>query len=107
MGHLTPWLAEQQSSLQAAAHADPIQRPSMAKIHVPARRPEDWRPLLANPIRHWRVGHSAYELAYSWQCAAGLPSAVHRVLDASSFTAWRGLELLIAIPERRVALPGG
>jgi hypothetical protein len=79
----------------------------MASVYIPTRRPEDWRRLLASPERHWRVGRSAYELAHSWQDANGLPSAVSLALERCPYEALGQLELLLAIPERRVPLPGG
>ena len=44
-------------------------------------RPEDVIPYLAKQERHWRKGYSAYELAYSWIGAEGIPGLVGFVLD--------------------------
>jgi len=79
----------------------------MAKVYVPCRRPESWRPLLTSPQIHWRIGRSAYELAHSWQGATGFPASIVRVMDESPFNELHDLELLLALPERAVALPGG
>jgi hypothetical protein len=46
-------------------------------------------------------------LAVAWQDANDLPAAVRRVLDESSDDALHDLELLLAIPEHKVPLPGG
>ena len=45
----------------------------MNKIFIPANKPEDWKPLLAEPDKHWKTGYSAKALAYSWQEANGFP----------------------------------
>lgn len=75
----------------------------MSRIYVPATSAEQWAQFLAEPVKHWRQGYSARTLAYSWQEAAGFPAEVGAVLS-SSFPA---VELLLAIPEHRVPLPGG
>lgn len=75
----------------------------MSHIRIPARRAEDWRRLLADPGRHWRVGYSAYELAHAWQAAEAFPAAVGAALTRSRFGE---LDLLLALPEHKVAVPG-
>jgi hypothetical protein len=47
-------------------------------ILVPTRGTDEWRQLLADPDRHWKVGASAQTLAESWErplkpAATGLP----------------------------------
>ena len=84
-------------------HRPPI--PDRARILLPARRAADWRTLLADPALHWKKGRSAMALAEAWQ-SGEFPVAVRRVLDESS-PALRDLELLLAIPEHKVPLPGG
>lgn len=75
----------------------------MTRIYVPASSAEQWAQFLADPVKHWRLGYSARTLAYSWQEAAGFPAEVASVL-ASQFAA---VELLLALPEHKVPLPGG
>lgn len=75
----------------------------MTRIYVPASSAEQWAQFLADPVKHWRQGYSARALAYSWQEAAGFPAEVASVL-ASQFAA---VELLLALPEHKVPLPGG
>jgi hypothetical protein len=58
---------------------------------------------LAEPVKQWRQGYSARTLAYSWQEANGFPVEVESVL-ASIFPS---AELLLALPEHKVPLPGG
>lgn len=54
-------------------------------------------------MKHWRRGYSARTLAYSWHEANGFPAEVQAVL-AAQFT---DIELLLALPEHKVPLPGG
>jgi hypothetical protein len=75
----------------------------LANIYIPASSAEQWAQFLAEPVKHWRQGHSARTLAYSWQEASGFPPEVGSVL-ASQFPA---PELLLALPEHKVPLPGG
>lgn len=72
----------------------------MAKILVPSRGPDDWQQFLADPERQWKRGYSAMAAALSWEEADGLPPEIEGVLGQSS-------ELLFAVPEHKVALPGG
>jgi len=72
---------------------------------VPAEAPEDWKPLLAEPEKHWRKGFSAHSLAYAWQGANGFPDSVQKVLQASGIRALHDLELLLGLPEHQVLLP--
>jgi hypothetical protein len=75
----------------------------LSKIYIPTSNAEQWTQFLADPVKHWRKGYSARTLAYSWQEADSFPSEVQTVL-ASQFPA---IELLLAIPEHQVPLPGG
>ena len=75
----------------------------MGKIYIPTSSAEQWARFLAEPVKHWRQGYSARTLAYSWQEAIGFPTEVGAVL-ASQFPA---AELLLALPEHKVPLPGG
>lgn len=75
----------------------------MSRIYIRASSPEQWAQLLAEPVKHWRQGFSARTLAYSWQEAGGFPAEVGAVLGARFPSA----ELLLALPEHKVSLPGG
>lgn len=75
----------------------------MSRVYIPATSAEQWSQFLAEPVKHWRQGYSARTLAYSWQEAADFPAEVGAVLS-STFPA---TELLLAIPEHQVPLPGG
>jgi hypothetical protein len=75
----------------------------LSKIYIPTSSAEQWAQFLAEPVKHWRRGFSARTLAYSWQEAAGFPSEVGKVL----LPTFPGIELLLALPEHKVPLPGG
>lgn len=62
--------------------------------------PEDWRDFLADRERHWKPGRSAMEAAHSWEAQKGLPPEIAALFP-------KGTELLLAIPEYKVVLPGG
>ena len=74
----------------------------MKPILVPTAGVQNWQQLLADPVKHWQTGYSAKALAYAWEEANGLPTEV-----AQLFQPFGEVELLIAIPEYKVPLPGG
>jgi hypothetical protein len=75
----------------------------LSKIYLPTSSAEQWAEFLAEPVKQWRQGYSARTLAYAWQEAHGFPAEVGSVL-ASVFPS---AELLLALPEHKVPLPGG
>lgn len=80
----------------------------MTKIYVPSRSPEDWRELLADPVKHWRTGYSAKALAYSWmEDPNDFPRSVKSVFTSSQIEIFRTIEMLLAFPEYETPLPGG
>jgi len=76
-------------------------------IYVPARSVDDWRLLLADPEKHWRTGYSARTLAHCWQEAQGFPPCVRKAFQNSGISLLQTAEMLVAIPEHQVNLPGG
>ena len=76
----------------------------MDRFFVPARAPGDWTKSRTDTARE--DSPPADSLARVWQGAAGLPSAVQRVLDASGEDALHGLEVLAAFPEYELPLLG-
>ncbi|MER8438340.1 hypothetical protein NKH36_00055 [Mesorhizobium sp. M1312] len=74
----------------------------MTKIYFPSQGADDWRRLLADPVKHWRSGYSAMCLAECWENAGGLPPEIARLLTAIGSAP----ELLVALPEHKVPLPG-
>lgn len=79
----------------------------MNNIYIPTTKPEDWQSLLADPEKHWRKGYSARALAYCWQEADGFPACVNRAFEKSDIDLFHKIEILLAIPEHKVSLPGG
>ncbi len=79
----------------------------MSNFYIPAKRPSDWKPLLAKPRKHWKTGYSAKSLAYCWQQAGDFPSSVITAFKNSGITLFQNIELLLAFPEWKVPLPGG
>jgi len=76
----------------------------MSKIYLPSQNPNEWAQLLAEPDKQWKQGYSARALAHSWQEADDFPPEVKTVLLA--VPEFSNLELLLALPEHRVPLPG-
>ncbi|XUU60276.1 DUF6946 family protein [Erythrobacter sp. HA6-11] len=75
----------------------------MSKILVPSNGPDDWKRFLAQPDLHWATGYSARTMAHSWEAAINIPPEVEKVMTEGFGAA----ELLMAVPERKTALPGG
>ena len=75
----------------------------MGRVYVPATGVDDWKRLLADSEKQWRSGYSARTLACSWQDADGFPAEVQQ----SMAELYGGIEVLLVLPEHRVALPGG
>jgi len=79
----------------------------MSKILIPSNGPEDWRRLLAKPDLHWKIGRSARAMANAWEEAGDLPNEIaHLFKDHPDFLDEQP-ELLVAMPEWKVPLPGG
>ena len=80
----------------------------MKPIFIPTSSGADWQRLLAKPKLHWKSGRSAMAAAACWEAnAPQLPPEIIDVLAASEDESLTGLELLAAIPEWKVDLPGG
>lgn len=79
----------------------------MSRIYVPTTGVESWQALLADPVKHWKTGYSAKSLAYSWEEAEGLPAEIKELFASSPEHGLEDMELLLAIPEHKVPLPGG
>jgi hypothetical protein len=77
----------------------------MARVYLPTAGAHDWQGLLARPHTHWKHGASAMALADAWEHADPWPPAVAAALGTDPDLA--GLELLLALPEHTVSLPGG
>ena len=80
----------------------------MKRIFVPTVSGSDWQRLLGKPGLHWKSGRSAMSTAACWEeNDPHLPREILEVLEASGDKALASLELLVAIPEWEVDLPGG
>jgi hypothetical protein len=79
----------------------------LSKIFLPSAGPSDWQQLLADPDKQWKTGYSARSIAHCWESAEGLPHEVAHLFILSSDFEYRQPELLLAIPEYKVPLPGG
>ncbi|NOQ51312.1 MAG: hypothetical protein GQ578_03690 [Desulfuromonadaceae bacterium] len=79
----------------------------MSRIYVPTTGVENWQALLADPVKHWKTGYSAKSLAYSWEEAQGFPAEIKELFASAPEQGLKDIELLLAIPEHKVPLPGG
>jgi hypothetical protein len=80
----------------------------MKRIFVPTVSGSDWQRLLGKPELHWKSGRSAMSTAACWEeNEPHLPREISGVLEASGDESLASLELLVAIPEWEVDLPGG
>lgn len=75
------------------------------KIFVPTINEESWKCLLADPDKHWKDGYSAKQAAQSWEKCGNIPQEIVTALNKSDY--FKDPELIIAIPEYKVPLPGG
>ncbi len=75
-------------------------------IRVPSRCPEDWKPHLAQPDKHWKPGYSAWAVAHAWEEAQGFPPEVLQ-LFARYGDPFVDLTPLMIIAEHSVPLPFG
>ena len=80
----------------------------MKRIFTPTISGSDWQRLLGKPELHWKSGRSAMSAAACWEeNEPHLPREILAAVEASGDEALASLELLIAIPEWEVDLPGG
>lgn len=80
----------------------------MKRIFVPTKTCTDWQLLLGKPKLHWKKGRSAMSAAACWEeSQPRLPYEISLVLESANDPSLSNLELLIAIPEWEVELPGG
>jgi len=78
------------------------------RIFVPTETGTDWQRLLGKPKLHWKKGRSAMSAAACWEeSQPQLPAEIIQVLEDSKDQSVSNLELLVAIPEWEVELPGG
>ena len=75
------------------------------KILIPTTDFESWKGFLADKNKHWKVGYSAMSTAISWEKSGDLPLEIRKVISEDA--KFKEIELLLAIPEYKVDLPGG
>ena len=46
----------------------------MPIFYMPTKEPESWKAGLADLVKHWKPGYSAYALAHAWEDSKGFPS---------------------------------
>ena len=68
---------------------------------------EDWRTLLADPLRQWKSGYSARTLANCWEQADGFPPEISGAFSRTTEPLLSGIIPVLAVPEFKVPLPGG
>ena len=61
--------------------------------------------MLADPEKHWKSDFSAKLAAESWESNSGIPEEIYFAINKNDEL--KDSELLIAIPEFKVPLPGG
>jgi hypothetical protein len=71
-------------------------------LNVSLMVPEDIIDHLGRGQDHWKPGRSAYELAYSWYDAGGIPPTVRALLDSQPL--YRGAQMIDGFFERTVNL---
>ncbi|MFI5304038.1 MAG: DUF6946 family protein [Nitrospiria bacterium] len=63
---------------------------------------EDWKGIVGE--KKWKKGYSAYELAYAWQTAVGIPRNISKIFDDSGHKELCGLRLQYCFAEKPVFL---
>ena len=80
----------------------------MKRIFVPTTSGSDWQRLLGKPKLHWKQGYSAMSAAACWEDnQPNLPPEIVKTLESVKDDTLANLELVLAIPEWEVDLPGG
>ena len=74
------------------------------KIFIPTTNAESWKVFLAS-LSHWKEGYSAKSAAESWEKVGGLPIEI--ITAFTQHESFKDSEMLLAIPEFKVPLPGG
>ena len=79
----------------------------MGRCYIPSGGPDAWQTFLAKPHKHWKTGYSAKTLAHSWEAGDRLPPEVASLIRSVPQYHNEEPELLMAVPEWKVPLPGG
>lgn len=78
---------------------------SQNKIYIATKNADSWRDFLADKDKHWQKGFSAMETALSWEKGKDIPKEIRKTLATNPN--FQNVELLLALPEYKVSLPGG
>lgn len=90
-------------TVQIAGHSTKEDKP-MSIFWVngqPTQRPEDWKQGLADPIKHWKQGASAWVLAHCWEAAQGFPPEICQLLEPT----FPGIKVQKGLVEHVVPMP--
>lgn len=79
----------------------------MGRCYIPSDGPDAWQVFLADPAEQWKTGYSAKTLAHSWEAGDHLPDEVTSLIKTVPRYENEEPELLMAMPEWKVPLPGG
>ena len=79
----------------------------MGRCYVPSDGPDAWRTFLADPAEQWKTGYSAKTVAHCWEADDRLPDEVASLIRTIPRYNSEEPELLMAMPEWKVPLPGG
>ena len=79
----------------------------MGRCYIPSDGPDSWQVFLADPAEQWKTGYSAKTLAHSWEAGDRLPDEVASLIKTIPRYDHKEPELLMAMPEWKVPLPGG
>jgi hypothetical protein len=74
------------------------------KILVPTTNADSWKAFLASET-HWKDNYSAKSVAESWERVDGLPKEI--ISAFNKHESFKDSEMMLAIPEFKVPLPGG
>lgn len=76
----------------------------MGKFFVPSKGILSWKEYLADPLKQWKKGCSAFELAVSWENANNFPYTVDNVFKNSNITIFHNIEVLFGFPSSQTDL---
>ena len=80
--------------------------PSTNRIYRRLNSVDDWRTVLADPIKHWRTGYSAKTLAYAWSETKSWPPEIAALWQTSPNPLLHNPDPLLMLAEHQVKLPG-
>ena len=79
----------------------------MGRCYVPSDGPVAWQTFLADPAEQWKTRLFCQDLAHFWEAGDRLPNEVASLIKTIPRYKDEEPELLMAMPEWKVPLPGG